>query len=84
MSKTVNLDRTDDFRDEAAVADYEVEHECTDIGDSMRTTDWIRELNSPEVSPAHQREATARHTALHSVPRVTLPKFSGDPLQWPK
>ena len=50
-----------------------------------RTADWIEQLaNGAGVCPAQQRGAALQHNGLHSVPRITLPKFAGDPLEWPK
>ena len=50
----------------------------------LRAANWIRDLSTRTgVSPENQRRLP-RHAELHSVPRISLSKFAGDPLEWPK
>ena len=56
--------------------------QIADVQTSSRTADWIRRLNA-RVGVLAVRQ-TAGHHELRSVPRISLPKFAGDPLEWPK
>ena len=49
-----------------------------------RTADWIGRLNAAVGMPAMRTETARHHSELRGVPRISLPKFAGDPLEWPK
>ena len=45
---------------------------------------WIKELSPKLSTPKGKTNAESKPAFVKSIPRLELPRFSGDPLEWPQ